>query len=756
MVYHFRVHLQFLFLMLLSASYAQVTDSILTIDRIYNSAEFSSQRQRPVSWIENGNAFVSIEKDEQGRDQLIRYESKNNQRSLFLIASALESEELENPLEIEDFSLSPDASKVLIFTNSSRVWRSNTKGDYWIYDFDTGQLRQIGKKFPSSSLMFAKFSNDNSYVAYVHDFNIYKENYQTGKITALTDDGNGDIINGTFDWVYEEEFGDRDGFSISPNGKNIAFWQLDASEIGTFYMIDNTDSVYSEPIPLQYPKVGYDPSSAKIGLINASTGEKKWISIPGDQVQHYLPAMQWVNRDMLLIQQLNRKQNELDIYTYDLSENKLNKIYTESAKTWVDLKYPDISSSQWGNNDLLLTKDQKYFLRMTESGKWRQAYKISISTGEKHLITPGDFDVAEIYTVDEKYLYFEASPDNPTQRYLYRTPLNGNGKKERLTPSDFQGTNTYNIAPNSKFAIQRFTNTSTPLTVELISLPSHYTIQKLVGNTALKNKLKSLKMPETEFFKVTTEDGVEIDGRMTKPVDFDPSKTYPVLFHVYGEPWSAVATDTFIGMYDVFLAQHGFVIINMDNRGTPVLNGSAWRKAIYRKVGVLNSRDQALAAKETLQKFNFLDKDRVSVWGWSGGGSMTLNLMFRYPEIYKTGMAVAAVSNQLFYDNVYQERYMGLPQENMEDFVEGSPVTYAKNLEGNLLVVHGTGDDNVHYQNMEYLVNELIRKNKQFTMMAYPNRSHGIYEGKNTRRHLFTLLTNYLFSHNGMSDEISN
>lgn len=750
-----RCCLQLLLIMLFTTSYAQVKDSILDLDRIFNSSEFSGQNQRPVSWIENGNAFVTIEKDTNGHDQLIRYESKTNEQSVFLSASSLKSEDLENPIEIEDFSLSPDASKVLIFTNSSRVWRSNTKGDYWVYDFETKQLKQIGQKFPSSSLMFAKFASDNSYVAYVQDFNIYKENYQTGEITALTEDGNRDIINGTFDWVYEEEFGDRDGFSISPNGKNIAYWQLDASKIGTFYMINNTDSVYSKPIPVQYPKVGSDPSSAKVGIINLANGKKNWIPVPGDNVQHYLPAMQWVNADLLLIQQLNRKQNELNIYTYQPSEDKLDKIYTESADTWVDLKYPDISSNQWGNNDLLLTEDQKYFIRMTETGKWRQAYKINLKTGDKTLLTPGNYDVAETYRLDNKYLYFEASPENPNQRYLFRVPLNGNGQKERLTPQEFSGTNTYDISPDARFALHRFTDTETPKIVSLISLPDHETIEELVDNSDLKKKLKSLEMPQTEFFKVTTEDGVEVDGRMTKPVNFDSAQTYPVLFHVYGEPWGAVATDTFIGMYEIYLAQHGFVVINMDNRGTPVLKGTAWRKSIYRKIGVLNTRDQALAAKKVLEKYSFIDKDSVSVWGWSGGGSMTLNLMFRYPEIYQTGMAVAAVSNQLFYDNVYQERYMGLPQENREDFIEGSPVTYAKNLEGNLLVVQGTGDDNVHYQNMEYLVNELIRQNKQFRMMSYPNRSHGIYEGENTRRHLYTLLTSYLFSHNGKADELN-
>ncbi len=675
--------------------------------------------------------------------------SNDHTHSTFLSDGQHTPEDTDEPLSIADFSLSSDGSKVLIFTNTSRVWRSNTKGDYWVYDFDAKTLSQIGKERPPSSLMFAKFSDDNVFVAYVSGFNLYKEDFKSGDVTQLTEDGNGDIINGTFDWVYEEEFGARDGFSWSPDAQKIVYWQLDASDIGTFYIINNTDSVYSKPVPLQYPKVGYDPSSAKVGLIDVQSGKTSWIPVPGDAVQHYIPAMQWIDEDLLLIQQLNRKQNTLNIFTYRPSNKILKKIYTETEETWVDLAYPDISSNQWGSNDLLLVEENSAFIRMTETDGWRHLYKVDIESGEKTLLTPGDYDVAAFYAASDKGVYFSASPKNPTQRYLFLTKLNGKGKAKRITPETFSGVNTYQISPNGRYAIHYHTDVQSPQTTRLVSLPDHKTLKELVDNNELKAKLKTLHLPKTEFFSVTTADGIDIEGRMTKPLGFNDSQKYPVLFHVYGEPWGQMATDTWIGLYEIFLAQKGFIVINMDNRGTPSLKGSDWRKSIYRQVGVLNTRDQAQAAEEVL-KWDYIDKERVSVWGWSGGGSMTLNLMFRYPKIYNTGVAVAAVANQLFYDNVYQERYMGLPQENREDFVKGSPATYAKNLEGNLLVIQGTGDDNVHYQNMEFLVNELIRHNKQFSMMAYPNRSHGIYEGENTRRHLYTLLTNYLLEHNGM------
>lgn len=414
----------------------------------------------------------------------------------------------------------------------------------------------------------------------------------------------------------------------------------------------------------------------------------------------------------------------------------------------MDLGYPDISYNGWGNNDLNLVEDGKAFLRMTETDGWRHIYKVNLESGEKMLLTPGNYDVASFTGMTDSEAYFIASPENATQRNLFAIDLKGKGKGKlkRLTPEAFSGINTYDFAPNGAFAIHSHQSTTEPLTVRLVSLPDHKTIKSLVENKAYKSKLAALATPEVKFTQVTTLEGVTMDARIIYPVEFDEAKKYPVIFHVYGEPWSTVATDTQIGLYNILLAQKGYFVIDMDNRGTPTLKGSEWRKSIYRKIGVINAQDQGLAAKELL-KLPYLDENRVAVWGWSGGGSMTLNLMFKFPEVYQTGMAVAAVSNQLIYDNIYQERYMGLPQENMEDFVNGSPITYAKNLQGNLLVVHGTGDDNVHYQSAEMLINELVKYNKQFQVMPYPNRSHSINEGAGTRLHLYTLLTNYLLQH---------
>jgi dipeptidyl-peptidase 4 len=719
---------------------------LLTIDRIFNSGEFSQGWLPPVQWIENGASYVTIEKSAAtpAGPELVKYTVDPFSRTLFVPSSSLTTGQ--KPLGIEGFSLSPDESKVLFFTNSSRVWRTNTKGDYWVYDIPGGKMYQIGKQFKASSLMFAKFQPGNRYVAYVHDFNIYAEDTQTGAVKQLTYDGNGKIINGTFDWVYEEEFGIRDGFSWNPDGGSIAFWQLDASKIGTFYLINNTDSVYSKPIPIQYPKVGQEPSAARIGIANLADGKISWIRLEGGEKENYIPGMQWINPDLLLIQQINRKQNQLTIWTYQPSTGQLSRKYVEKEETWVDINAPDLTSSMWGSNDLRITDNGTSFLRMAESDGWRRVFKVNLTSGEKRLLTPGNFDVASIEGISKQEIFFIASPDNSTQRYLFSADLKGKGTVKRLTPPLYSGVNTYNISPDGRYAVHSHLSTTEPRTSSLITLPGHKILRILSDNHAFKQKLQSLAIPEIRFFKVTTEDGIEMDVRMIMPLNFDPSQKYPLLLNVYGEPWGQNATDTQVGLYNIMLAQKGYVVVDMDPRGTPCLKGTSWRKSVYRKIGIVNVRDQALGAKEVF-KLSFIDKERTAVWGWSGGGSMTLNLMFQYPGLFRTGMAVAAVSNQLLYDNVYQERYMGLPEENMEDFVKGSPVTYAGNLEGNLLIVHGTGDDNVHYQNAEVVINELIRQNKQFQMMAYPNRSHGIYEGENTTRHLYTLLTGYLLSH---------
>jgi len=724
-----------------------VDSSKITLKRIYETRDFSSEWFGPYQWYKNGEYYTKLERsiDIKRGMNIVKYSSNNNDKQILVNAKNLIPAEKDMPIAIEQYFWSHDLSKLLIFTNSKRVWRSNTKGDYWIYDMNNKNLYQLGKGLQESSLMFAKFSNDDSKVAYVSNNNIYYEDLETKKIIQLTFDGNKDIINGTFDWVYEEELKCRDGFRWSDNGKFIAFWQVDASDIKDFMMINNTDSIYSQIIPIQYPKVGYDPSAVKTGVINLKNKTIKWIPVPGDSKQNYIPRLQWLkSENKIVIQQLNRKQNTKKLWMYNVKKNKIKNFYTDKDEAWIDMDWSDVSQTRFNPSDIIFFNKNKNFLWVSERDGWRHIYNVKTKSGKTKLITKGKYDIASLYGFDDKTgtIYFNASPDNSTERYIYSIQQNGKNMK-RLTPKDYSGINLYDIAPNNKYAIHSFSSVNHVSIRNMIDLKHHTELSKLVENKNLKKALSKLDLGKIEFFRVTTEDDIEMDGYMVKPPDFDPNKKYPVLFYVYGEPWGQTALNRSSRLWHQMLAQQGIIVITLDNRGTPCLKGREWRKSIYRKVGVINSRDQAMAAKEIL-KWSFIDSDKIGVWGWSGGGSMTLNLLFRYPEIYKMGISVAPVTDLLMYDNVYEERYMGLPQENMEDYKNGSPITFAKNLEGKLLLIHGTGDDNVHYQNSEALVNELIKYNKQFRLMAYPNRTHGIYEGKGTRYHLYTMMTNYL------------
>lgn len=694
-----------------------------------------------LNWTKEGNAYYAIEGYE-----IVKYTLPALTREVVVDRNKLVPASQTTPLSVSSFAFSDDGSKVLVFTNTKKVWRYNTRGDYWVLNKATGQPRQLGKGGPASSLMFAKFSPDGSSVAYVSEYNLYVEDVASGKITQLTRDGNRKLINGTFDWAYEEEFFCRDGFRWAPDSRQIAFWQIDAKNVKDHLMIDNTDSIYPIIKPVEYPVAGQAPSPFKIGVVDIGNASIKWMNIPTDPVlQSYLPRMEWAaNSTELIVQHLNRKQNQSDIMLCNASTGASNTIYSEQDSAWVDIL--PLWDEDYYNGGWDWLNEGKEFLWASEKDGWRHLYRIG-RNGKETLITVGNYDVMDISAIDEKsgYVYFFASPDNATQKYLYRTKLEGKGKAERLSPANQPGTHDYDVSPTGSFAQHSFTNYYTQAVSEWISLPTHKSLKGDNVNAAISSADKSKH--NLEFFKVKTTDGVEMDGWIAKPENFDSSKKYPVVFYVYTEPWGQLVTDKYgVGnnyYYQGSMAGDGYIYIAVDNRGTPVPKGRAWRKSVYKKIGLVNIRDQAMAAKEIF-KWPWVDTSRIAVWGWSGGGSATLNLMFQYPEIYKTGIAVAAVGNQLTYDNIYQERYMGLPQENLQDFINGSPITYAKNLKGNLLYIHGTGDDNVHYNNAEMLLNELVKYNKQFQFMAYPNRTHGISEGEGTTHHLSTLFTQYL------------
>jgi dipeptidyl-peptidase-4 len=603
---------------------------------------------------------------------------------------------------------------------------------------NTGTLHQLGGDAEPATLMFAKFSPDGKKAGYVHHNDIFVEDLEDHHIVRLTWDGSETIINGTFDWVYEEEFSLRDGFRWSPDSRRIAYWQLDTEGVKEFTMVNYTDGLYPKLTTFKYPKAGTTNSACRAGVVNAAGGKTLWLKVPGDPRNNYIARMEWADDSTeVVLQHLNRLQNTLKLMLGNAETGEIRTILTERDDAWVEVV-----------NDLNWMNAGKNFTWVSERDGWNHMYIASRNSGDTELITRGDYDVIRIAGMDMErgWVYFIASPDNPTQRFLYRCRLDGKGKAERITPMNMGGSHSYQVSPEGRWAIHTYSSFGVPPVIDLVRLPSHETIRILESNRKLHAKVEALKRSPVEFFRVNIGE-VELDAYCMKPPGFDAGKSYPLLFHVYGEPAGSTVRDSWGGsnyLWHTMLNQQGYLVMSVDNRGTKVPRGRAWRKSIYRQIGILASKDQAAACRAIIKNRPYVDPSRIGIWGWSGGGSMSLNMIFRYPELYDTAMAIATVSNQRFYDTIYQERYMGLPSDNPEGFKQGSPITHAHKLEGNLLVVHGTGDDNCHYQSAEALVNELIRHNKMFSFMAYPNRSHGIYEGENTRRHLFETLTRFL------------
>ncbi len=711
-----------------------------------------AQNRGKINWTAEGNSYTKM-KD----GNIVQVDPVTEEETVVVEKSKLTDPETNKVLVPQSYEFNGNYTRVLIFTNTVKVWRYNTMGDYWLYDIIANKLTKMGKKLPAQSLMFAKFSPDGKAVAYVSEHNIFSEDISSGEITKLTRDGTRKLINGTFDWVYEEEFNCRDGFRWSPDGTMIAFWQVDATKIKDYYMLNTTDSNYSQVIPVEYPKVGEAPSAVKIGVVNVSTKRIRWMNIDGDPQQNYLPRMEWSGKNELVVQQLNRKQQESKLLYCNTTDGSALTFWAENSSAWVDLNADDPRGWNWINNG-------KDFIWISEKDGWRHIYKISRDGQTEVALTTGPYDIDEIKCIDEanNLIYFTASPYNATQLYLYKlnieksTLINRilNGKnitKEEFDPvyaNGRDGMHNYQISPNGKFAFHTYSNHNTPKVQEWLRLPANTPVNEA---KSIEATAKIDSTVDVEFVKIQTDDQITLNAWINKPKNFDSTKKYPVVFYVYGEPAATTVVDSY-GAQNNFLYKgdiraDGYIQVTIDNRGSPVLKSAAWRKSIYRKIGDVNITDMAKGFAKMLEMKSYMDKERTAVWGWSGGGSSTLHLMFRYPNLFQTGIAIAAVSNQLFYDNIYQERYMGLPQENREDFINGSPVTYAKNLQGNLLYIHGTGDDNVHFSNAELLVNELVKYNKQFQFMAYPNRTHSLSEGAGTFLHLSTLYTNYLKAH---------
>ncbi|MCP4461291.1 MAG: S9 family peptidase [Planctomycetaceae bacterium] len=715
----------------------------LTVDRIFDSGEFRAAGFS-VNWMPTGNRyFVKQPGASNNGDDIVLVDPRTSEQTTLISAANLIPEDGADPIDIESFQVSPDKNKVLVFNNSRRVWRYNTRGDFWVVDLVSGTVRKLGgADTEEATLMFAKFSPDSKSVAYVRDRNIYVEQIESGQIRQITQTQTDDIINGTSDWVYEEELDLRDGFQWSEDGQQIVFWRFDTSDVGVFTMINNTDELYPKLIRFQYPKVGTTNSAVSIGIYDMVSGDTKFLDLPGDPRENYPARINWIpGTDQFLLQRLNRLQNTNTVYAVDAKSGQFRTVFEDRDAAWVD-------ACDW----IRWSPDGKQFSFISERDGWKHIYLVDLDTGDLQLLTPGAFDVIELFHIDleNRSCIFLASPDDPKSRYLYQQTF-GETETKRLTPQEQSGWHAYSVSADGSNAVHTWSQFGAPPMIETVSLPGHQSIQSKVSNAELSQAIDELPPIKQEFFQVEIDDGaggsLTIDGWAMYPPKFDAAKKYPALVYVYGEPWGTTVANRWDGntyLWHRMLCEQGYIVLSFDNRGAKCPRGAAWRKAIYKKIGIINAADQAAALSATLQRMPFIDAQRIGIWGWSGGGSSTLNALFQYPELYQTGISVAPVPDQRYYDTIYQERYMQTPTLNPQGFREGSPITHAKNLQGNLFLIHGTGDDNCHYQTMELLINELIAEDKPFQMMAYPNRSHSIREYENTTPHLRKMMTNYL------------
>ena len=710
---------------------------------IYERNEYRAESVDSVVWVDGGARYSIVSP----RGDILLVNSASGNEQVLASAADLTPAGSSSALGVSGHTISGDGSSVLVFTNTTRVWRDDTQGDYWVFHVKTRALRKLGGSAPVSSLMFAKFSPDGTRVAYVRANNIYVEDLRTQSITPLTSDGADDIINGTSDWVNEEELSLRDCFRWSPDGRSIAYWQFDTSGVGRFTLVNNTDSLYPTLRQFPYPKAGTRNAAVRVGVVSASGGRSVWIKVPGDPREHYVPRMDWVDAETLAVLHVPRRQNAADLLLADARTGNVRSLASDRSEAWVESADPLVLESSGGIVPLGRRGELAW---VSDKDGWRHVYANREGAAER-LVTRFSADAMEIAGVDAaaNRLYVTASPDNATQRYLFAANLL-DGSMTRVTPPNLPGTHVYDISPNGKWAMHTYSRFDVPPTTSLVTLPEHQAVRILAENADLAKRAAPLVSQPVEFFQVECGAGVTCDGYAIKPATFDSARKYPLVVFAYTEPAGATVEDRWQGPRVLFqraLANSGYLVVSFDNRGTPAPKGAAWRKVIYGSIGDLSAKEQAHAVRAFAAGRPYADGDRVAMYGTSGGASATLNALFRYPEVYDVGVAMAPVPDQRLYDTIYQERYMGLPQENEGGYFRGSPINFAQGLRGRLLLMHGTGDDNVHLQGTERLINRLIELGKRFDVMLYPNRTHNMSEGLGTPLHRARLLAGYLIEH---------
>jgi dipeptidyl-peptidase 4 len=695
----------------------------VTLEDVFKSSTFSQKSVYGINWMKDGNYYTSLSR-EGNVSKIVKINLATGEEAEVLVDGN------EKGVDFTSYSLSEDEGTALLSSKEERIYRRSSKAIYHIVDLKSGTVQPL---LGEEKVSYATLSPDNTKIAFVKDNDLYYKDLQQGVVFQVTKDGKENaIINGAADWVYEEEFSMAQAFAWSPDGKKIAFIRFDESEVPVFNM-QLWGALYPKDYLFKYPKAGEDNSKVSIHIFDVSSSSIIKVDTGKDQ-DIYLPRIYWTgDAEKLAFIRLNRLQNQMDLFHANTNTGESSLILHEASDTYVDLDY---------NDNLQYLSDNKSFITTSEKDGYKHIYHYNMDGSLIRQLTSGNWEVSKLVGVDEenKKIYYESTEISPLERRLYVINLNGKGKK-LLTPE--VGTHSTNMSPDFKYYINYHSKVTQPLTVSLHEAGGRK-IKVLESNEELNSRIATFDLGVKEFFSFQTVDGHELNGYIIKPYDFDPKQSYPLLMYVYGGPGSQNVLNSWGGLRDFWhqhLAAEGYLIACVDNRGTGG-RGRNFKHMTYANLGKLETEDQ-IAAAEYLGKMPYVDKDRIGIWGWSYGGYMSSLALMLGNDVFKTAIAVAPVTTWRYYDTIYTERYLQTPQLNPKGYDDFSPITHVDKLKGNFLLVHGTGDDNVHFQNSVDLVDALIAADKQFDSFYYPNRNHGI-SGGNSSWHLYRMMTDFL------------
>lgn len=695
----------------------------LSVERIWKNYEFSPKRISGFKSMNDGEHYSSV-KDENSIYKY-RLNDQNDQGSMILDGSKLIFDG--KKITFDDYEFNSDESKILLLTNVESIYRRSYQAIYYLYDLTTQKLMPLDPNHSPQTL--AEYSPDGTKVSFIHGNDLYVKTIATGKVEKLTQDGKRNkIINGTTDWVYEEEFSITKAYGWSPDSKYIAYLRFDEKAVPE-YSMDMYGGLYPKQYTFKYPKAGEVNSVVTAHCIAVDSKKVQAIQLGSYE---YIPRLNWSSKsNQLIVQTMNRHQSELNYWLVDVVKGKVSSknFFTEKSQTYVEI-----------DDNLLILKDGQSILRTSEENGYRHIFQLDFN-GTMKQITSGPWDVIDFLGFDEatQQIYFSSAEKGAIQKSIYAVQLNGSNKKD-LTPT--LGYNEAEFLNGMKYFVHTYSNANQAPSYSLCKSDGSV-VRVLESNQAFMDKLKKERLSTKQFFEINA-NGVKLNASVILPVGFDPSKKYPMYVNVYGGPGHNEVLNAWDGndyFFHQLLAQKGYIVFQVDPRGT-MYQGAAFKKSTYLQLGKLEIEDVMNAVKE-YEKNSFVDASRVGIMGWSYGGFMASLGITKGADVFKMAIAVAPVTNWRYYDNIYTERFMRTPQENAEGYDRNSPINYVDNLKGKYLLVHGAADDNVHFQNTMDMTSALVKANKQFELFVYPNKNHGIYGG-NTRNHLFQLMLTFI------------